>query len=270
VATISDPNGLYNSNMASGFAACGIVQNGSAGNFNYSVPAANQNFPVNYVSWGDTARFSNWLQNGEPTAPEGVGTTETGAYTLNGTNFAGVARNATATYVIPNEDEWYKAAYYAGGGTNAAYWLYPTQSKTPPINTLPDPGNHANIFDTAGTGNGGYTDPFNFLTQVGAFTNSPGAYGTYDMGGDVSQWDETTIGSTRIFRGGSFFHNSFNLQSSLRNEADPNFESNGLIGFRVASVVGVPEPSTAALAILACGATVWWKRRFKSPRDLSC
>ena len=255
VATVSDPFGLYNSNMATGFAACGIIQGGSAGNYSYSVLAANQNFPVNYVSWGDAARFTNWLQNNEPSGPEGAGTTETGTYTLNGFNFAGVTRSATATYFIPNENEWYKAAYYAGGGTNAPYWLYATQSNTPPINTLPDPGNHANFFDTSGTGNGGYTDPTNYLTSVGSFVNSPGAYGTYDMGGDVAQWNETSDGSARIYRGGSFFHNSFNLQSGLRQSVDPNFESNGLIGFRVASL---PEPSSVALAVLGVSVMLFW------------
>ncbi len=247
VATASDPFGLYNPDMAPGnFAACGIVQSSGGGSYSYSVAAANQNFPVNYVSWGDAARFTNWLQNGEPTGPEGAGTTETGTYTLNGSNYAGVTRSATATYFIPNENEWYKAAYYAGG-TNAPYWLYPTQSNTPPINTLPDPGNHANFFDTSGTGNGGYTDPTNYLTSVGSFVNSPGAYGTYDMGGDVAQWDETSDGSARVYRGGSFFHNSFNLQSGLRQSVDPNFETNGLIGFRMASL---PEPSSVVLAVL--------------------
>ena len=38
--------------------------------------------------------------------------------------------------------------------------------------------------------NGGYTDPTNLLTPVGSFALSPGPYGTYDMGGDVWQWDE--------------------------------------------------------------------------------
>ena len=39
-----------------------------------------------------------------------------------------ITRNAGATYFIPSENEWYKAAYYKGGGTNAGYWTYPTQS----------------------------------------------------------------------------------------------------------------------------------------------
>ena len=41
--------------------------------------------PVFDVTWGDAARFCNWLQNGQPTSgTEGTGTTETGAYTFNG------------------------------------------------------------------------------------------------------------------------------------------------------------------------------------------
>ena len=53
------------------------------------------------------------------TLVKGPGTTETGAYTLNGaiTNSAlmAITRNAGATYFIPSENEWYKAAYYKGG-----------------------------------------------------------------------------------------------------------------------------------------------------------
>ena len=63
-----------------------------------------------------------------------------------------ITRNAGATYFIPSENEWYKAAYYKGGGTNAGYWTYPTQSNTAPSNVLSPTGtNNANYYDTATT-----------------------------------------------------------------------------------------------------------------------
>ena len=74
---------------------------------------------------------------------------------------------------------------------------------------MPDTGNHANFYDIGGTGNHSYTDPVNYLTEVGAFSASPGPYGTFDMGGDVSQWNETVFtGFGQSYRGsdgGSFW-----------------------------------------------------------------
>lgn len=73
------------------------------------------------------ARYCNWLHNN-------YGDTETGAYTL--TNYTAgeplPARNAGAKYFIPTESEWYKAAYYKGGGAQRGYWRYATQSDAVP------------------------------------------------------------------------------------------------------------------------------------------
>ena len=86
------------------------------------------NKPVNYVNWFDAARVANWLHNGQ-----GSGSTETGAYTLNNaTTGDAPAVNPGASYFLPTEDQWYKAAYYKGGGTNAGYWEYGTQSDAAP------------------------------------------------------------------------------------------------------------------------------------------
>ena len=237
VATTGDPYGLYTSNMASDTSqGCGISRSGSPGSYRYST-AKNDNFPVNYVSWGDAARFCNWLQNGQPTGAEGNGTTETGAYTLNGkTNNLTETRKPGAAYFIPTENEWYKAAYYKGGGTNAGYWWYTTRSNAAPINTLPDTGNHANYKDLFGTGNKDYTDPTNRLTSVGCFALSPGPYGTYDMGGDVAQWNESVFpGSWRGLRGGDFYSSSDYLRSSNRDK-NPSDDRYCGLGFRVATV----------------------------------
>ena len=73
--------------MATSFATLGIVQQSSSGKFAYSVAGSYSqaaNCPIFDVTWGDAARFVNWLANGQPTGPEGPGTTETGTYTING------------------------------------------------------------------------------------------------------------------------------------------------------------------------------------------
>ena len=93
------------------------------------------NRPVNYVSFWDACRFANWLHNGQPTGAQGAGTTETGAYTLDGYNGIDgrtIQRNAGWKWAVTSEDEWYKAAYYKGGSTNAGYWDYPTQQRHGP------------------------------------------------------------------------------------------------------------------------------------------
>jgi sulfatase modifying factor 1 len=248
----TDTYGLYNSNMASSFAAAGISQSGSSGSYTYAT-TQNGNFPINYVTWGDAARFANWLTNNQPTGAEGNGTTETGSYTLNGATtdaaLNAVTRNANADYVIPTENEWYKAAYYNPASTS--YYLYPTSSNTQPSNVLSATGtNNANYY------NGGYTDPTNYLTPVGAFADTTSPYGAYDMGGDVFQWNESVYsGLARGLRGGSFGINNDNLQSGSSDNDFPTSGSYG-IGFRVSQV---PEP--ASMGILGLGVIGMLARR---------
>jgi probable HAF family extracellular repeat protein len=246
----TDTYGCYNSLMAGfdGDYAFGIAQAGSAGSYSYSVTGSNPqaaNMPLYSDSWLDAARFCNWLQNGQPTGSEGTATTEGGAYTLNGDTTSGLeTRNAGARYFIPSENEWYKAAYYKSGGTNAGYWTYPTQSNTAPGNALTtSQSNEANYFNQIS-----YTDPMYYLTPVGAFSGSPGPYGTYDMGGDLNQWDEAIVGAGRVARGGNWNASIFLLAANWRGQGLPTGAS-GAIGFRVASSVPVPEPASVALLV---------------------
>jgi formylglycine-generating enzyme required for sulfatase activity len=256
VATANDPYGLWNSYMQSSPNG-GIICTGS-GPFTYTVKSNQGNQPVVWVTWFDTLRFANWLANGQ-----GNGGTESGSYTLLGgtptpSNAATIFQNPGATWVLPSENEWYKAAYYKSGSTNAGYWIYPTQSDTPPASQAPPGGsNSANIWDVTT----GYavthstTEDFStdYLTDVGAYSSSPGPYGTYDQGGDVFQWNEADMfgdGSSRGLRGGGFGGDSTYLASSYRN-LYYGLPSRGYseYGFRVGSV---PEPST--LALLGVGA----------------
>jgi hypothetical protein len=81
----TDTYGLYNTSMGNVPAlGANIQRSGSSGSYTYSVAADWADRPVNYVSWGDSARFSNWLHNGQPTGPQGLSTTEDGSYFLNG------------------------------------------------------------------------------------------------------------------------------------------------------------------------------------------
>src|SRR5438270_7724982 len=79
----TDTYSLYNTSMATNLNIAGISRTGASGSYSYSV-IGSANHPVTYVSWGDAARFANWLHNGQPSGAEGAGITETGAYTLNG------------------------------------------------------------------------------------------------------------------------------------------------------------------------------------------
>lgn len=132
----TDTYGLYRVDMGTYLRSQSITRSGVSGSYTYAVIPGNGNLPVSWVDRGDAARFVNWLQNGQPTGLQGPGTTETGAYTLNGMlgsspGILGITRNAGATFGLPTENEWYKAAFYtpAAGGS---YNLYATQSATQP------------------------------------------------------------------------------------------------------------------------------------------
>jgi len=270
-ATDSDPYGLWNNGMSM-FPSSGINRSGT-GPYTYSVKPGQGNQPVECVTWFDTVRFANWLTNGQ-----GNGNTETGSYTLLGgtptpSNWATIKRNPGAQWVLPTENEWYKAAYYKGGGTNVGYWSYATQSNTAPtwvLSTAAGPNggkNSANFYDPTNgyvlTGSTDWDTNMDYLTDVGAYPDSLSAYGTLDQCGNVYQLNEGDIfgdGSYRCYRGGSFgSYNSLFLSASSRAGIQPSGSSVGL-GFRVASV---PEPgSLAMLAGIAATALLhWWRRR---------
>ena len=230
----TDAHSLYNTNMGSS-SDSGITRASNDVGYTYSVKSGFGDKPVNYVSFWDAARFSNWLTSGD---------TETGVYNLGGvtdpTN-ATITRDATAWanggVAVASENEWYKAAYYqpvgAGGDANS-YWLYPTASNS--ITTA-----DANYDDSVGT-----------VTDVGAYSSDGSYYGTFDQGGNVWEWNDTIVSTSgRGLRGGSFDFDVSDLQSSYRyGGLNPPFENDNL-GFRVSSLAPIPEPSAYA-AILGC------------------
>jgi len=272
----TDSYGLYNTNMATDLNVAGIARVGENGSYTYTVIGSGLR-PVTYVSWFDAARFANWMANGQRTGVQDGTTTENGAYSLwganSGVNFTKNAINpntsAATTYWIPSENEWYKAAYYEvvddpeSGEQIGKYWLYPTRSDLKPGNLIGGDLNQANYKPDGGvysvTQDTHYSASQNYLSDVGAFTNSESYYVTYDQGGNVWEWNDAVIkGIDRGLRGGSWRDTEFLMESPNRSLA--SFEGNN-IGFRVAGSV-VPEPSTAGLILLG-GAVYWLGRRGK-------
>jgi formylglycine-generating enzyme required for sulfatase activity len=234
----SDPLGLYHTSMGSNATVGGITRSGVSGSYIYAVKAGFGDKPVTYVSFYDSLRFANWLNNGQ-----GSGDTETGAYTLLGgtpepSNGLTAARNGGDGIFLPSENEWYKAAYYSAGGV---YFDYPTGTDSVTNCVAPggDTGNSANCGAAVGA-----------LTDAGAYELSGSPYGTFDQGGNVWEWNEQIVsGSNRGLRGGSWNDVASYLAASNPNSYGGPTNEGGNVGFRVASLV--PEPGPGLLGMTA-------------------
>ena len=219
------------------------------------------NKPATDITWNEAARFVNWLNTSTGNAPAYKFTAQPGdpGYSANanislwqigeaGYDAANPFRNARARYFLPSSDEWYKAAYYKGGSKAAGYWLYPMQSNDSPGNIVGKGTNQANFWKGvfSVTQSADYPKQTS-LSEVGAFTNSASAYGTYDQGGNVLEWNDAVIGEfSRGLRGGDWNGNELGLQSPTRGDGGngaPTYKDDD-IGFRLATL---PQPSGGAL-----------------------
>jgi formylglycine-generating enzyme required for sulfatase activity len=209
------------------FVAAAGTPTGNDGGYVYTSDWTNAQQPVNNLTWYAAAQFCNYLTTGDKSK---------GAYLFSGNNdnpgtFLGISRDAAISsygiaYFIPTENEWYKAAYYKPNGSG--YSLYANGSST-----ITAPGIGWNY-------KGGPGLPWN--VGDGAMEQN----GTFNMMGNVWEWNETLISSSScILRGGSYSYGGSvdRLKSSTR--FTPSMSGHAAdVGFRIASI---PEPTTIAL-----------------------
>jgi formylglycine-generating enzyme required for sulfatase activity len=231
--------------MASGPLGPFILRSGTDGSYTYSAVSGTENQPVRNVSFYDGIRLANWLANGQ-----GNGDTETGSYTL--ANGIGLTRNANATWVVPSEDEWYKAAYY--DAHNVLYHTYPNGSDAVPAEPTDETTPREMNF-----GGPPFWQGTQYYTSVGQTTgHSP--YGVYDMGGNVQEWTDTFKSpSYYITRGGELMDGAAAMSTTGSQPYDPTTDGD-LQGLRLADII--PEPTTMALFLVGfLGIAVGWVRR---------
>lgn len=207
------------------FAPSGV----GSGNENFWVGSIGSNAPAVRVGWYEAARYANWLTSGD----ENVG-----AYTINGSGeVTGVMTRQEILvtgdlyFVLPTENEWYRAAYYQGSG----YSLYANGT-----GSIPSQGVEAN-----------YSSSQPWVVSDGALESNNQ---TYNMMGNVYEWTESLFDGGAIsngapvtgniaLRGGSYAVDGANLAADSRISFGAG-SSSSAVGIRI---VAIPEPGTISL-----------------------
>ena len=247
-ANISDPHRLYDTEMSSNsYIAC-LERDPETEMFR---PIKGRElFPITFISVSNGMRFCNWLDHGAPQMEKEASQkeidqiTETGTYEYADEDSFNV--NPEGVYFLPNQDQWVKAAFYNADIRD--YWIYTTRSNLKPNNST-DFAAAANFFAEYN-----FFHPYlttgepPYLTPVGYFINSPGPYGTFDMGGNVNEWicDQQTSCKDNFFcRGGSFMqpYDSLSIDSYGSSCGEKKYIN---LGLRIASKTRPHQPISSS------------------------
>lgn len=207
------------------------------GFFSYTPLPGWEKHPVVFVAGIDAIRFCNWLHNNMPIGPQGHGTTEDGAYLIQGNDIPG-RREPSARFFLPNRDEWLKAAFHDPTREAAIpHRFFATGSDEQPIEGRPS--------SLPGQVNAG--NEVRETTAIDAYPNSQTYWGARDMGGNVVNWCEPSGDSALqpyigIAFWGSSKPNAAGANSSGVNTNNSNREVG--LGFRVAAIAPVTEEVT--------------------------
>ena len=118
----------------------------------------------------------------------------------------------------------------------------------------------------------------NYLSDVGAFSESESFYGAFDLNGNVYQWNDLdgTAAASRGLIGGFWFGGPASATSTTLASQAATYEGNDT-GFRLAAPIvemgvlgrgaAVPEPSVMVLVALASSALLISNRRKRADSD---
>ena len=199
--------------------------------------------PAVNVTWFQAAAFVNWLNESQGYAPAYNLSYSNGSYSMTlwkedraftngGTNFY---RNRDCVFFLPNENEWYKSAYYdpKKNDGRGGYWQYPVGISYSPIAIASGTKAGTAVYDKVAT------TPAPVYT-AGGF--SP--LGTMGQGGNVWQWIENTSSykqrypnDWRGLRGGAWDSPHDDLLSTCSPNVQVGNLSDDHCGFRVARIL---------------------------------
>ena len=189
--------------------------------------------PAVLVSFYESMKYANWLTSGDA---------YDGAYQFNSSGtLTAVDRDAAVTtygtvFVVPSEDEWYKAAYYrpVNDGT---YSRYPNGSDDQ-SDLIQGAPNGWNYYD-GDFANGNRP----WVTGSGALEQN----GTYDMMGNVWEMNESAfdgvldvMAENRVVRGGAYGINGLTSQDSSNRYSRSPTTTGVARGFRIAVLSAEP------------------------------
>lgn len=163
--------------------------------------------PATGVSWFEAARFVNWLNTsrgyppaykftfapGRPGYSPSIGPLQKWTSGEPGFNPANPWRNARAVYFLPDEHEWYKAAYY--DPTSRAFRAYPTASDVQPSSVLAGTEAGTAVYTSSPVrvrpGTPVVSGPMTPASIYAAGGLS--AFGTMGQGGNAREWVESNF-----------------------------------------------------------------------------
>ncbi len=200
------------------------------------------NQPATQVTWYEAAAFVNWLNTSKGHQPAydltfdpnsqtwSMSAWDSGqAWQSGGEN---IFRHKDAVYFLPNEDEWYKAAYHQNDGATGHYWIYATGSDADPLPV------------SSGTTPG--TAVFAGAASVPADVDNCGGLspcGTRGQNGNVWEWIESDYRppnddptNTRTVRSAMWSSDVGSLRSIYRHDWNPTLGYRNDLGFRVARI----------------------------------